>query len=296
MPYGDGIDRKYSFSLTDFHDFDHCSFRFFVFHHFGLGKKYELAEGNYNMALGSLLDETLKLFHKTKSYGKPPEYILGLIKASCNKMINKVSSQSSPSFYSAIEPFLDEKLCQKALEIFTNYYQELNQKINESFADPGFCEWIIEDEENSKKYKLWGGPDALEMGKDDIPEVVDYKYRADSESGKENIDMELMPKMYILLCLNKLKSLNFKKARFRIRFWLDSKEDNFFEDFDLDQVQSLQEQFKQKILKILQTQEVSFCEKPFCKVCHSPRRSEFLRELVQKGVSLINCERNPKGI
>ena len=54
------------YSLTDFHDFEECKFRFFVRHH--LGKKYEIAKGSRQMALGVLLDRSIKEIHKYKGY------------------------------------------------------------------------------------------------------------------------------------------------------------------------------------------------------------------------------------
>lgn len=272
MPFNDGIDRKFCFSLTDFHDFGRCSFRFFVFHH--LNKKYELSEGNENMALGSLLDQTIKLFHSSKSYGQHPGYLSNLTQAACNLMKEKVAKQSSPSFYSAIIPFLTPELVQKASEIFKNYYIALDRKIKKSLGEVGFCEWVIKD-----KFKLWGGPDALELGEDGLPEVVDYKYREDRENGKDNLDMDLMPKIYVLLCTKKLLDLGFKKARFVVRFWLDPKDSSFSEVFDLEKIHQFEEIFKQKIEKILKTSEVNFCEKSFCRACQSPKRKDFLREL-----------------
>ncbi len=301
MPFNDGIDRKYSFSLTDFHDFDYCPFRFFLFHHLGLGKKYELAEGSYNMALGCLLDETIKLFHKqsfstskqsfftskTKSYGQPPLYIESLIKASCKKILDKIAYQNSPSFYSCLKPFLDDGLCKQATDVFINYYLRLDKKIKKSITEVGFCEWIVKDDPSTdstsslqagsgQAFKLWGGPDTIEMGDGGIPEICDYKYRENKENGKESFDMDLMPKLYTLLCCKKLLDLGFKKVRFIIRLWLEPKNNSYYEEFDLEKVAQIEEIFKQKILRILNTREIIFCEKPFCKACNSDKRSIYL--------------------
>lgn len=290
MPFGDGIDRKHSFSLTDFHDFEDCSFRFFVYHHLGLGKKYELAEGSFQMALGSLLDETIKLFHKSKSYGQPPAYITNLIQASSNKMIEKVATQSSPSFYSAIKPFLNDELYKKATEVFINYYKSLDYKIKEQVVEPGFCEWIIEDKDPSSQdssgqaFKLWGGPDAIEKGEDGLPEVCDYKSRENVEKGKEWMDMDLMPKMYVLLCCKKLLDAGFKKARFVVRFWQDPLDISFSEEFDLETASDYEKIFKAKIKNILENSSLTFCEKPFCKACQSEKRSMFIKELESKKI------------
>lgn len=292
MPFNDGIPRTHSFSLTDFHDFDFCPFRFFVFHH--LGKKYELAEGSVNLALGSLLDETIKQFHITKSYGQPPLYIKNLVKAARNKMLEKEARQTPPSFYSAIKPFLNDELCERASEVFINYYLTLDKKIKPSIDEVGFCEWIIKGD--GGVFKLWGGPDALEMGDDGIPEIVDYKlretlsfnseeaqnYKLHANKNKNSLDMDLMPKIYTLLVVKKLKEMGFNKARFIVRLWLDPKNKDYYEEFDLDSVVNFEEIFKGRINKILTTQELKFCEREFCKACSSDQRMLFLKELKAK--------------
>lgn len=275
MPFNDGILRQYCFSLGDFHTFEFCSFRFLVYHH--LEKKYELEEGSYNMALGSLLDETIKLLHKSKAYGQPPQYFKNLVKAVSNKMLEKIAKQSGPSFYSGVKKFLNDDLCEKATEVFINYYEAVGRRIKLSVGEVGFCEWIIQTELGTK-YKLWGGPDTLEMGDDGVPEVCDYKYREDNNN-KDNIDMDLMPKIYILLCLEKLQKLGYKKARFMVRFWLDPKNNNYYEEFNLEKVKQYEEHFKDRIERILSSNEIKFCEKPFCGACKSERRDDFLLEL-----------------
>ncbi|MBI2021596.1 PD-(D/E)XK nuclease family protein [Candidatus Daviesbacteria bacterium] len=280
MPYNDGIPRINCYSLTDFHTFEFCPFRFFVTHH--LEKKYEIEEGNYNMALGSLLDETIKLFHKTRSYNQPLQYIKNLITASCKQMIDKVKYQKRPSFYSGIEKFLNDDLCQKAYEIFTAYYETLGRRIKPAIAEVGFCEWVIKSDEGV--WKIWGGPDAIEAGDDGTAEVVDYKFREDIEKGKDNMDMDLMPKVYVLLCLDKLAKLGFSKARFVVRFWQDPLDNSFYEEFDLSEVAKFESILKQKIIKILSVSEVSFCNKDFCRACQSDRKSEFIKELKKMGI------------
>lgn len=287
MPFNDGIQRKFSFSLTDFHEFESCAFRFFVKH--DLGKKYELEEGNFNVALGCLLDQAVKLFHSSRAYGQPPEYVKNLVKASCSKMIDKIESTSGPSFYSSIKEFLNEDLCKKASEIFENYYKERGCKINRSIAQVGFCEWVIDE-----KFKLWGGPDALEEGDDGIPEIVDYKSRENVEKGKDNMDMDLMPKIYTLLCSKKLKRMGHKKARFRVRFWQDPKEERFYEEFDLEDVQKYEILFKNMIEKILNTTQITLCEKGFCKACFSPEKDLFITELAKLGLVVLSSDTRSK--
>ena len=285
MSFGDGIPRKHCFSVTDFHDFERCSFCFFVTHH--LDKKYELAEGSKALALGSLLDETIKLFHSAKLYGQPPESLVGVVMGAKRHIKEKVDKQSfsssktpgKPSFYTAVLPFLDEQLTQKAIDIFQNYYQSLNQKIKPSLGPVGFCERLIPGSKGDLMYKLWGGPDAYEIGEDGVIEIVDYKSREDVQKGKEGMDMDLMPKMYTLLCSKFLMDRGYKKARFIVRFWQDPKEEGFYEEFDLEKVQVFDEYFRQLIEKILATTELNFCEKPYCKGCFSPKREEFLADL-----------------
>lgn len=279
MPWNDGIDRKFCFSITDFHEFEACPFRFFVYHH--LGKKYELSEGSESLALGCLLDQTIKIFHSSRSYGCSPDYIENLIKAAYLHIKEKVAKQSSVSFYSGIEPFLTPELCAKATEIFKNYYLALDKKIKPSLGEVGFCEWIIKGEDG-ERFKLWGGPDAIELGDDGVAEIVDYKSRENIEAGKAGMDMDLMPKIYILLCLKKLEEKGYKKARFIVRFWQDPKEDGFFEDFDLSLVTQFEDIFEQKISKILATSNLIFCDKAYCKACSSEKRGEYLRELETK--------------
>lgn len=287
MPFNDGIPRKNCYSLTDLNEFESCPFRFFVKH--DLGKKYEIEEGNFNVALGCLLDQAIKLFHSTNAYGQPPEYVRNLVKASCNQMIEKIERSSGPSFYSSIKEFLNEELCTKASEIFENYYKERDCKINKSLGNVGFCQWVIDN-----KFKLWGGPDTLEKGDDGIPEVVDYKSRENIEKGKDNMDMDLMPKIYTLLCAKDLLKKGYKKARFRVRFWQDPSEEGFYEEFDLDEVLKYEILFKGMIEKIINTTQITFCERSFCKACNSPDKDLFIAELAKQGLVVLSLDSAPK--
>ena len=131
--------------------------------------------------------------------------------------------------------------------------------------------------------KLWGGPDAIEMGEDNIPEIVDYKYFGDVEKGKANLDMDLMPKVYTLLCAKDLKQAGFDKARFRVGLWQEPDDESMYEEFDLEQAINLEDYFKDKIQRILRTSELSFCERDWCKVCKSEKRQEWITELQKKG-------------
>lgn len=278
MPYNDGVPRYRSFSLTDFTTFDFCPFRFFVFHH--LEKKYELSTSSPSLALGTLLDESIKLFHLAKAYGCSENYLENIVKAALGKIKEDVNRKGKNSFYGKHIEFLDENTLKKGSQIFKSYYLAKNKKINRSLGKVEFGKWIISDLDGD--LQLWGSPDCLEIGDDGIPEIVDYKLGG--EEGKNNLDMDLMPKIYILLCSKQLKSLGYDKARFVVRFWLDPKNNSCFEEFDLRKIKDLLEPiFLVKIKKILNTLEVSFCEKEFCPACKSKDRGEFLKELEKRG-------------
>lgn len=284
MSYGDKIDRVHSFSLGDFHDFDRCVFSFFVQHH--LQKKYELAEGNKNQAIGSLLDLGIKKLHLTHAYHESPDYLINLIKAASMDIKNEVEMRGKNSFFGAIPPFLTPEVIAFAQEVFKNYLISMKDKIKPAVPTyqmkkiKPFWERIIQSD---KPLKLWGGPDAIEMGDDHIPEVADYKYFENAERGKSNLDMDLMPKIYILLTANDLIETGFDKARFIARLWTEPGNNDFYEEFDLTAVDNLENFFKDKIERILRTKELSFCEKDYCKVCKSEFREEWIAELKVKG-------------
>lgn len=283
MPFNDGIPKVNCYSLTDFHNFEYCPFKFYITHH--LDRKYELDEGSEQMALGTLLDESIKLFHKTNAYGQPPEYLPNLIAAAKRVIKEKVASQNGKlTFYSAMLPFLTDELAEKANKIFKDYYLGRDKKINRSIGPVGFCEWVIKGEDS--QYKLWGGPDAYEIGDDGMIEVVDYKSREDIERGKGGMDMDLMPKIYMLLTTNFLVSRGYDKARFRVRFWQDPKDESFYEEFELSVMNGAEFLFKQRIDRILNNKELKFCEKHFCKACQSKKREEYLIELQKLGLIL----------
>ncbi len=307
MPYGDGIDRKNCFSLSDFNTFEYCPFRFYVTHH--LQKKYEIEEGNEAAALGSILDLVIKKFHRNNFYGASPENFIGLIRLACNEMRTKASKASGPSFYSGLTKYLTDDLCLRADEIFRNYYEKRGRKIFKSLGEVEFCEWIMELQDG-QKYKLWGWPDTYELADDGVAEIVDYKSREalafNPELGdssldvtqdyksrdllekasrvKQNMDMDLMPKIYALLASNDLLKKGHKKARFRVRIWQDPLEESLYEEFDLEAISGAEFLFKQKIQKIVENREIKFCEKPFCKACNSEKRKDFMKELNKLGI------------
>lgn len=280
----DDIPRTHSFSLGDFHDFDFCVFRFFVNHH--LQKKYELAEGNTNQAIGSLLDLSIKKLHQTKAYFQPIDYLVNLIKAAEVDIREDVKIRGTNSFYGALLPFLTPEIISQTKEIFKNYHQAISGKYKQQVATETlkkirpFWKYVIRTDHQS--VQLWGGPDAIEQGEDSIPEIIDYKYR-EKEKDQGKIDMDLMPKVYTLLCAKELQALGYKKARFKVKFWSDPKNETFYEEFDLAIIPNLEIFFKDKIERILNTQTLTFCEKDFCRVCKHSQREEWIKELQLHG-------------
>lgn len=300
MPYNDGIPKINCYSLTDLHDFEECGFRFLVRHH--LDRKYDIDEGNAQSALGNLLDQSMKKFHKANYYGRPAEDLVGLVRASARQMREDVEiakSKGRPHFYGATIPFLTPELVDEAIEIFQNYYEEVGRKIRPAIEEVGFCEWIIKGDPSpdgaGQVFKLWGGPDTLEMGDDGVPEIVDYKSRKNLENGKANLDMDLMPKIYTLLCTSKILNKGFKKARFVVRFWQDPKDESFNREFNLEEMGKDEFLIRQKIERILAATEFKQCNKKFCAACKSPLKEEFLRELEKKGYRIITGEEFPTG-
>lgn len=283
MAFGD-TPKTNCFSLGDFHEYERCVFAFFVKHH--LEKKYELAEGNSIQTIGTLLDLAMKKLHKSKAYNQPPEYLQNLIKAAELEIRESVEKSGKNSFYGAQIEFLTPEVINKAKEVFKNYCQKKQGSFKKLVFTPitqkprPFWEHIIPADE---LIKLWGGPDAIEEGEDGIPEIVDYKYFQDFKKGKANLDMDLMPKVYTLLCASDLKKAGFNKARFRVGFWQDPDDESMYEEFDLDQAINLEDYFKDKILRILRTSELTFCEKDWCKVCKSSERKTWIKELQKRG-------------
>lgn len=283
MGFKDGISRANSFSLSDFKDFNNCLFRFFVSHHLGLGKKYEISTGNFNMALGTLLDESIKLYLTSSDKEKTKDNIPRIVRKAMNKILDKIAGQIEPSFYSSSKDFLNEDLYEEAVRIFSEYYDQLDGKIKPSLAEVGFCEWIMKDIDNT--FKIWGGPDTIEMGEDGIPEVCDYKFMDPTDEKKQSLDFEFSANIYMLLVLKKLTSLGFEKARFCIRFWKDGKDETLKKDFYLSDVFEFEPIYKKRIKEILDTKRFIFCEGKFCNACKSPDRDIFVEEL--KSLNLL---------
>lgn len=270
----DDLPRIYCFSLGDFHNFEKCFFDFLVRHH--LQKRYELEEGNKNQAIGNLLDLVIKIIHRTKAYNQSLDYILSnIFKAAENEIRQKVERAGPKSFYGATLPFLINENISEAKEVFKRYYQARKGKFNKSIINEKFWECMLKGE---KLVKIWGGPDALEMGEDGIVEIVDYKFRG-GQIDNNSYDMDLMPKVYTLLCAEELIKLGYNKVRVRIRLWHKPLEESLYEEFDLQVVANLKDFFRHKIGKILSVAEITFCEKPYCKACNSEQKEVWLKEL-----------------
>lgn len=286
----DDIPRINCFSLGDFRNFEKCYFDFLVRHH--LQKRYELEEGNSNQTIGTLLDLVIKIIHRSKAYSQSLDYILtSIFKAAEAEIRDKVEHAGPKSFYGGTIKFLTEENIQKAKKVFQNYYEKKKGKMNKFSASPinqailkeRFWDCVLEGEE---VFKIWGGPDALELGEDGMPEIVDYKYFEDPQKGRENLDMDMMPKLYTLLCAAELLKAGYKKARFRVISWTDPEDDSLYEEFDLETAGLLKDFFKHKIEKILSITEITFCDKPYCKTCKSELKEEWLKELKTKGFIL----------
>lgn len=279
----DSIPRTHSFSLGDFHDFNRCVFRFFVNHH--LQKKYELAEGSPGQAIGCLLDLAIKKFHTVKAYHQPVDYLVNLIKAAQVEMKNDALKKGKNSFYGAQVEFLTPETVQKAAEVFRKYYLGKKGKIKKMVpaktlqGSKPFWQLVI----GQDKLKLWGGPDSIETGEDGVPEIVDYKYLEKGDESTNYLDMDLMPKLYTLLCASELQNLGYQKARFVVRLWHDPGNDSFYEEFALSDMPNLEAFFIMEIGRILRTDELSFCGKDYCKVCSHPNKPAWIKALQQQG-------------
>jgi len=272
------IPRIYCFSLGDFYNFERCYFGFLVKHH--LQKKYELAEGSFNSTVGSLLDLAIKKLHLAKAYNQPLDYLLpSLFKAAEQDIREQADREGPHSFYGSTIKFLTPEAMQKAQQVFKNYYLKRKGKINRAILNKRFWECILEGE---RVFKIWGGPDAIEQGDDGIPEIVDYKYFEDAQKGRDNLDMDLMPKLYTLLCSTELIKSGYKRVRFRVRSWTDPEDESLYEQFDLDNASLLKDFFRHKITKILSVAEISFCGKDYCKACNSEQKDEWIKQLKLK--------------
>lgn len=283
----DNIPRTRCFSLGDFHDFDFCPFGFFVKHH--LQKKYELAEGNPSQAVGSLLDLAIKKFHSTKAYNQPANYLINLIKAAEMEIKADAGKKGKNSFYGALVEFITPELLEKTNDVFKRYYLKKEGKIKKMLpvktlqGPKPFWKLVIDQ---ADPLQLWGGPDSIEIGEDGIPEIVDYKYLEKGAESVNYLDMDLMPKLYTLLCAAELKEAGYQKARFILRLWHDPDNNSFYEEFDLANMPNLESYFKDKMERILRTAELTFCQKNYCKVCKSEQRENWIKELQLKGFAI----------
>lgn len=273
------LPRYRCFSLGDFREFERCQLSFFVKHH--LGQKYDLEEGSENKALGTLLDLTIKKIHSARAYNLPVESVLFIVKAAEREMRDKAQKEGPKSYHGPNVKYLTPEVVQKAQDILKDFYKSLNGKINPSLSGNTFWDFEV-DCSDGEGLKLWGGPDALEIGADGVPEIVDYKYFEDQEKGRGYLDMDLMPKLYVLLCASELKKMGYSKARFKIRSWQDPRDESLYEEFDLDDIHGLRDFFKEKIEKILGCEGCTSCDKDYCKVCRSDQKEVWLKMIDAK--------------
>lgn len=278
----DFIPKIKGYSLSDFHDYDSCVFKFLVKH--DLDKKYEIGKGSAQMALGVLLDKTIKNIHKRPAYDYPLKRLLKGVRFSAEEIKKEEQSKPRPNFNTATVEFLSEDVILAAEQVLQNYYQQIEGKFKQKISDIGFYQTILDID--GDKYKIWGGPDTLEMGEDGMPEIVDYKSRQDIAKGKQNMDMDLMPKLYTLLLSGDLLRKGFKKARFKVVFWQDPKDQSFAREFNLEDLSEVEELFKEKIKAILGSKIITFCMLPYCEACNSEKSEEYVAELENMGYSL----------
>lgn len=275
------------YSITDFHDFEECKFRFFVRHH--LDRKYEIATGSEQMALGVVLDRAIKEVHRNRHKGSYKADLARLVKSVkyAADLIKKEekNNKKHPNFNTAVVQYITDSVVETAESIFSNFYTQIGGKLKPAIVDVDFCKWYLKVGE--EEFMLWGGPDTIEMGLDGLPEVIDYKSRVNIVKGKDRMDMVLMPKMYMLLCAKLLQDLGYKKARFRVVFWQDPLEDTFCEEFELEKITDHEQIFIDKIATILAAKEFDYCAGQYCDACNHAKREEFMEELKKRGYTLM---------
>lgn len=281
----DDIPKVRSFSLGDFNDFERCAFSFFVKHH--LEKKYELAEGNENQAVGSLLDLAIKKYHNLKQEQQSEAILPVLTRAAATQIKDEVAFNKQRgkefSFYSALIPFLSEEVIQKATRVLRSYYQGVGGKIRRAIQKNKLKPFWKFHYLKGDEFLLWGGGDAIEEGIDGVPEVVDYKYFDSGSKSKEYLDLDLMPKLYVLLASEELLSAGYKRARFVVRLWGEPENESLYEEFDLSDTSGIADYFAEKVRRILSVTDVSFCGSGWCKVCNHRNRDLWVKQLEDGG-------------
>lgn len=281
-----------SFSLGDFNDFERCAFSFFVKHH--LEKKYELAEGNENQAVGSLLDLAIKKYHNLKQEQQSETILPALIRAAATQIKDEVEYNRSLgkefSFYTSQMPYLSGDVIEKATQVLEKYYQGIGGKVKKAIhknkLKPFWKYRYIGGEDllaSRQDFLLWGGGDAIELGDDGVAEVVDYKYYDNDSKSKEYLDLDQISKLYVLLASEELMSQGFRKARFIIRLWGEPGDESLYEEFDLTQMSGVADYFAAKVRKILGATSLAFCNNQWCKVCNHKNRTSWIGELGEKG-------------
>lgn len=287
MPFDDGIPSTRKFAVSDFTTYDFCQLKFFVFKY--LGKKYELSQGSPALSLGTVLDESIKKFHKAKAYGQPKEYLANIVRAAVADIRERAAKNpDKKSFHSASAENINEELIEKAIKLFQEYYLARDSKINRSLGEVKFSKVPIEGTDG--QLMLWGWPDTYELGEDGVPEVVDYKSRENMSKGNLNLNMDLLSKAYILLSAEPMLKMGYQKAKFRIRFWQDPKEESYFEEFDLMDTEHFKEYFRDKMERILRSDEIVGCSSERCEVCGSPEKDALVKDLVEMGYKVVSSE------
>lgn len=274
----DGIPNFRAYSLTDIHEFDSCVFRFLVRHH--LEKKKEIDDSNPAMALGTLLDESIKRFHLTNGYDLGEGYILNAVMGAFGHIQDSVNTKKEKSFYFKHIEFMTPELIEKAVEVFKSYHRGLGGKIKKSLCQVDFCSYTLVHP--TGPVKLWGLPDTFEIGEDGVIEVVDYKYHENPVKGAARLDMDMMPKIYVLLTAKFLLSRGFERARFVVRLWSDPANDSFQEEYDLLHLDNTISAILKKLDPILQNTNISFCERQYCRACKSEKRLEYLSAIQEE--------------
>jgi hypothetical protein len=121
----DFIPKIRGYSLSDLHDFDTCVFKFLVKHE--LDKKYEIGKGSPQMALGVLLDKTIKNIHKRPAYHYPLKRLLKGVRFSAEEIKEEEKSKPRPNFNTATVEFLTEEVILAAEQVLQNYHQHIKK-------------------------------------------------------------------------------------------------------------------------------------------------------------------------
>ena len=143
----DYVPNTHGYSLSDFHDFDACIFKFLVKHE--LQKKYEIGKGSPQMALGVLLDKTIKVIHSfgNKSYSATPQRLKGAVRYSAKLIIEEEKNNpKKPNFNTATVEFLNEDIFIAAENALVNYLTQV-KKLKKSLGEVKFLQELLKSTE-----------------------------------------------------------------------------------------------------------------------------------------------------